>query len=70
MISLLIKIVKGLAGFFRGIVTIITYIPKAFQAVWSFFGMLVSLIGTLPAGLAALGAFVIVCAIIYLIIGR
>ena len=70
MISLIIKIVKGLAGFFRGIVTIILYVPKAFRALWAFFGSLRALVGTLPAGLAALGMLAIICAIIYLIIGR
>ena len=70
MIRAIKNIFKGLVRFFRGVITLVAFVPRAFSTMWGFFHTLKSLTSVMPAGLAALGVLALVCAVILLVLGR
>lgn len=70
MITVLKAIYTGLKTFFSILYTVVTFIPRAFSALWRFFGYVKDFVGFVPVELQALAGIVIVCAVVYLILGR
>ena len=67
MIRVLVKIFKGLVGFFRIVKTILIWLPRLFAMIWTGVTTLFNWLTMLPSGLAVLGVLALSLGIFLLI---